>query len=559
VSELPQGWCEATIDDLADYVSRGRSPKYVAHSDLPVINQRCVRWHGVDEKFVKFVDPSTWHQWDDERIVRRNDILWNSTGTGTIGRAALFTELASYERAVVDSHVTILRAGKAVDPAYLFGFIQSPAIQDRIEDMQSGSTNQVELNRSEIVSTVVPVAPLSEQRRIVAKVDGLTARTARARKELDRIPTLIARYKQRLLALAFAGELTLGWRSANDGLNPVTGRKACDVRSKYSSGENDDFTPPYVIPSNWSWLRLPEIGDLDRGKSRHRPRNDPKLFGGAYPFIQTGDVRAASRVLTEFSSTYSEFGLQQSRLWPIGTVCITIAANIAETAILGIEACFPDSVVGFLPDIDRMSSDYVEYFIRTMRSELEAFAPATAQKNINLNVLSSVRVPVPPKEEQAEIVRRIESAFGWLDRMAADHAAAARLLTKLDAAILTKSFRGELVPQNPNDEPASVLLERIKTEREAKGRKPKGERGRMQNKLKEQVMTGKQPTRELLLKDSEKWPVVGLPFEAIAMRNAMPHDELRDALFELLAGTSPVLRQRFDSDAETIVIQRIAA
>lgn len=103
MSELPEGWAEAEIGELASYVSRGRSPKYVEKSALPIINQRCVRWHGVDETFVKFVDPATWHQWDDERLIRRNDILWNSTGTGTIGRAALFTELPSYDRAVVDT------------------------------------------------------------------------------------------------------------------------------------------------------------------------------------------------------------------------------------------------------------------------------------------------------------------------------------------------------------------------------------------------------------------------------------------------------------------------
>jgi type I restriction enzyme S subunit len=355
----------------------------------------------------------------------------------------------------------VFRSYGAIEPEYLWRHVRQQSFRDEAQSVMSGAVGQQRVPADWLKEHVIPLAPMAEQRRIVEKVDSLTASTARARKELDRIPSLIARYKQRLLALAFRGEMTSGWRSINEDAQPVIGRGATEIRSKFSSKEKDEFVPPYPIPPTWRWLRLPEIGELDRGKSRHRPRNDPRLFGGPYPFVQTGDVRAADKLLTEFDTTYSEFGLQQSRLWPVGTVCITIAANIAETAILGIEACFPDSVVGFLPDLDRLSGDYVEFFIRTMRSELEAFAPATAQKNINLSVLSSVRVPVPPAEEQIEIVRRIESAFGWLDRLGHEHASASRLLPKLEGAILAKAFRGELVPQNPNDEPAGALLERI--------------------------------------------------------------------------------------------------
>ncbi|WP_176377474.1 restriction endonuclease subunit S, partial [Escherichia coli] len=105
-----------------------------------------------------------------------------------------------------------------------------------------------------------------------------------------------------------------------------------------------------------------QLGELNRGKSKHRPRNDPSLYGGDYPFVQTGDVRAADGLLTNYKQTYSKKGLAQSRLWPKGTLCITIAANIAETAILGIDACFPDSVVGFIPQNENISVEYIEFF-----------------------------------------------------------------------------------------------------------------------------------------------------------------------------------------------------
>ena len=103
-------------------------------------------------------------------------------------------------------------------------------------------------------------------------------------------------------------------------------------------------------PVDWTPFRLDDLGFVGRGRSRHRPRDDESLYGGVYPFFQTGDIKAATLYLTEYSQTYNEKGLAQSRLWQPGTVCITIAANIAETAILGIPGCFPDSVVGFVPD-----------------------------------------------------------------------------------------------------------------------------------------------------------------------------------------------------------------
>ena len=116
--------------------------------------------------------------------------------------------------------------------------------------------------------------------------------------------------------------------------------------------------------------RLDQLGSVARGKSRHRPRNDPSLYGGRWPFFQTGDVKAADLYLSKFTQTYSDIGLAQSKLWPAGTLCITIAANIADTAILGIPGCFPDSVVGFISDPAK--SD-VRYIKPTFRTSYQAF------------------------------------------------------------------------------------------------------------------------------------------------------------------------------------------
>lgn len=153
------------------------------------------------------------------------------------------------------------------------------------------------------------------------------------------------------------------------------------------------------------WKTLEEVAlDFGRGKSKHRPRNDSKLYGGDIPFIQTGDIRNAAHVILKYSQTYSELGLQQSKLWPKGTLCITIAANIAETSILGFDACFPDSVIGFVANPEKTSSSYVEYLLSSLKTTLEEKGQGSAQSNINLGTFKNLKLPFPPLTEQARIV-----------------------------------------------------------------------------------------------------------------------------------------------------------
>ncbi len=171
--------------------------------------------------------------------------------------------------------------------------------------------------------------------------------------------------------------------------------------------------------------------------------------------------------------TYSEAGLAQSRLWPAGTVCITIAANIAHSAILTYPACFPDSVVGVISDADFCGSEYLQYFVQTARADLEQFAPATAQKNINIEILSDVAVPVAPLAEQSEIVRRVNALFKLADTVDRRVTAVTARCERLRQAILARAFRGELVPtedelariEGRTYETASDLLARIQSER----------------------------------------------------------------------------------------------
>ena len=161
----------------------------------------------------------------------------------------------------------------------------------------------------------------------------------------------------------------------------------------------DPVSNSYGLPE----ATLPELGKFGRGVSKHRPRNDPRLLDGEYPLVQTGDVANASLYITSYNSTYSELGLKQSKMWSKGTLCITIAANIAKTAILEFDACFPDSVVGFIAN-EKTNNIFIHYWFSFFQAILESQAPESAQKNINLKILSELKVIVPEKEKQNEFV-----------------------------------------------------------------------------------------------------------------------------------------------------------
>lgn len=158
------------------------------------------------------------------------------------------------------------------------------------------------------------------------------------------------------------------------------------------------------------WKTLSEIAkDFGRGKSKHRPRNDARLYGGDIPFIQTGDIREAGKWIENYSQTYSAFGLQQSKQWEKGTLCITIAANIAETGLLGFDACFPDSIIGFVANPKFAITEYVYYYLNSIKDYLANKSYGSAQDNLNLSTFSSLKIPVPSLEIQSRIVQVLDN------------------------------------------------------------------------------------------------------------------------------------------------------
>ena len=339
----------------------------------------------------------------------------------------------------------------------------------------------------------IPLPPFPEQHRIVAKIEELFTKLDAGKEELLQAKARLKRYRQSVLKTAMDGKLTEDWRKEHrNEIEPASilldrilkerrekweaeqleqmmakGKMPKDDKwkNKYKEPLGPDTSKLSELPKGWVWVTLPQIGELNRGKSKHRPRNASFLYGGRYPFVQTGDIKQANGLIGHYNQTYSEEGLKQSRLWPAGTLCITIAANIADTAILGFDACFPDSVVGFLSEIGQCNIRFVEFFLRTAKEDLERYAPATAQKNINLGTLKDLAIPFPPLAEQNVITEEIDRYLSVADAVEAVVDAELKRSDALRQSILKQAFSGKLVPQDPNDEPAEKLLERIKKEK----------------------------------------------------------------------------------------------
>lgn len=205
------------------------------------------------------------------------------------------------------------------------------------------------------------------------------------------------------------------------------------------------LTSTLVNKDNWDKKKLSEVAiDFGRGRSRHRPRNDKKLYGGDYPFIQTGDIRNSNHFITEYSQTYNEIGLAQSKLWPKGTLCITIAANIAETGVLTFDACFPDSVIGCVFDETKTNIDYVEYLLQSFKAILQAEGKGSAQDNINLGTFEKQYFPFPDKSIQDEIVKKLDNMRKHVAELEQIYEQKLKDLDELKQSILQKAFNGEL-------------------------------------------------------------------------------------------------------------------
>jgi len=357
-------WPLVKLGEVAVFINGDRGKNYPSKGSfvkegVPFISAGNLSGEELNRSSFNYISEERYNLLSNGKV-KENDILFCLRGS--LGKFAI---VKGIERGAIASSLVIIRNNEKINLNFLKHYLGSPLCQREINQFENGAA-QPNLSAKDLKSFKIPLPPLDEQKRIAAI--------------LDKADT-IRRKRQQAIQLA------------DDFLRSVF---------------LDMFGDPVTNSKGWDIKKLDEVGVLDRGKSKHRPRNDPKLLGGEHPLIQTGDVAKSGGYLTSYSATYSDFGLAQSRKWKAGTLCITIAANIAKTGILTFEACFPDSVVGFKPN-QLVTTEYVQTWLSFLQKILEANAPESAQKNINLAILRDLDIPLPPIEQQVRFTNTVEN------------------------------------------------------------------------------------------------------------------------------------------------------
>ena len=396
---MKKGWQTKRLGDFAAAVSTGPFGSILHKSDyvddgVPLVNPINIVGDSIVPDPAKLISEVTIKRLSNY-VLEEGDIVVGRRGE--IGRCAVVGPNESGW--VCGTGSFFIRPLPSLDSQFLAHLIRSPDYREQLEKLSTGATMK-NLSNSALGDLVVSVPPLAEQQRIVGLLDeafeGLATAKANAEKNLENARALFESHLQSVFTQRGPG---------------------------------------------WKQKTLEEIATtFGRGKSKHRPRNEPKLYGGKYPFIQTGDIRNADHFITEYSQTYSEAGLAQSKLWPKGTICITIAANIAETAILGFDACFPDSVIGVVANPKEAEVGFIEYLLQSFKARIQALGKGSAQANINMGTFENERFPFPPVTEQRQIVEKLDDLSEETQRLARLYERKHAALEALKKSLLHQAF-----------------------------------------------------------------------------------------------------------------------
>lgn len=430
MSGLPEGWADSSLGEIT--ALRGEKLDPAAVPEAPFI--------GLED-----IEPHT------SRILNigkgsdvKSSVARFSTGDVLYSRLRPYLNkvaVADFD-GIASAEILVLQPTAAAEAEFVRRRIMTREFLDFAALLDKGDRPRV--NFKEIAEFPVALPPLPEQRLIVVKVDGLIARTSRARNELDRVPALIARYKQRLLALAADSHLTRKWRDENGGSEWKRTSVAKIAEATFDGPFGSNLKSADYVASGVRVVRLENIGSLHFVRDKATYISKAKFKTLKRHELKPDDVLFSSFIAEEVRVCLFPNDLETTAINKADCFCVRVDKQICMPQFLAFRLASP-----------------------TCYEVLKEAVHGATRPRISLTQLKQFEFELPSLDEQAEIVRRIETAFGWLDRMTADHEAAARLLPKLDAAILAKAMRGELVPQDPNDEPANVMLERIKVESDA--------------------------------------------------------------------------------------------
>ena len=400
---IPEGWITKRFADVADYKA-GRTParatsKYWTGTDegMPWVAISDMAEFGVITQSRERISNVASDEIFGRKKVPAGTLLMSFKLT--IGRIATLGIDACHNEAIIS-----IFPHKGISQQYL-GYFLSQVDYAALQDRQvKGNT----LNREKIDRIQILLPPITEQLSIAAALDLVRGSISLQDK-----------------ALAVAQEL-----------------KRATMRTLFTHGlrgEAQKETEIGPVPESWEVSTLGEIAQLERGRFLHRPRNEPRFYGGTTPFVQTGDVVRSDGRIREFVQTLNEDGVAISRIFPAGTILITIAANIGFTGILQFDSACPDSLVAITPN-QSLNVEFLEYFLQTQQEKMDKLAPKGTQKNINIQFLTPWPIVVPPGDKQREIVAIMEAIDLKIDLHRRKHA----VLDNLFKALLHKLMTGEI-------------------------------------------------------------------------------------------------------------------
>ena len=434
--DIPDSWEWVRLIDVCEYIQRGKSPKYSPIKKYPVVAQKCNQWSGFSIEKAQFIEPNSLSSYGPERLLQDNDLMWNSTGLGTLGRMAIYKTAANpYELAVADSHVTVIRPLKQfVLPEYLYYYFANPSVQSVIEDQADGTTKQKELATATIKAYLTPIPPLDEQRRILAKLSEVLPVVKNYGVVYDETTAMQEAFpeslKKSILQEAVRGKLVPQdpsdepaealleriraekQRLIKEGKIKKDKHESVIFRRDNSHYEKLDGTErciddklPFEIPDTWIWTRLNTLGYTQTGNTPSTAH--PEYRGDYIPFITPGDIADGSIDYT--NQGLSEVGKNVARVCPADSILqVCIGGSIGKAALSISEVTFNQQINAITPIF--ASSKYVFAVLTSFAflSAMKESAGGTATPILNRSLWDKMYIPVPPLAEQNRIVQRIE-------------------------------------------------------------------------------------------------------------------------------------------------------